>query len=359
MSDTSPSPEPAPPAKLPPAFVGKVLRWPRDFLRQASTSLFGWPVQVPVITVPGLLLLALIIVPALELLPPTWADVTLTVRSRTEIVEFDLPPGQPYVWWLPAGSYSLLTEADALGCTKRDDFDFACDFAAPTAVTIKNGARALFALSSTEGTPRFTLTLTPSATAGSAARTSFELRNEANDLVVATPELLTFESLPVTYWRLPLIVRRVQIGDFLRDSVAPAQAVGGGIAPQPIMNEGDVRLFARTPFFGHDRYLVQEENFDPADVVQIPAEPRDDGRLLGLISIDDASGRGFDLTLHTDLAEVFVRRLGAEHRIGVSMWSVVANLPIWLALWLVAASLLGVANYHTSRTNSILGRKDD
>jgi hypothetical protein len=41
------------------------------------------------------------------------------------------------------------------------------------------------------------------------------------------------------------------------------------------------------------------------------------------------------------------------------MWSIVANLPIWLALWLVLASLIGVANYHTSRTNSILGRKEE
>lgn len=358
MSDSSPSPEPAPPAPRSPGLVTKALARVREFARQTSTSLFGWPIQVPAITVPGGILLALIIVPVIELLPPTWADVTLTVRSRTEIVEFDLQPGQPYVWWLPAGTYSFITEATAPGCTKRHDFDYACEFAAPTAITIKNGARALFALSSTDGTPRFSLTLTPTPNSGAAPRSSFELRSENNDLVVMTPDLLTFESDPVTYWRLPLIVQRVQIGDFLRDSVAPAQAVGGGIAPQPIMNEGDVRMFARTPF-GHDRYLVQQESFDSADVVQIPAEPREDGRLLGLMSIDDASGRGFDLTLHTDLAEVFVRRLGAEHRIGISMWSVVANLPIWLALWLVAASLLGVANYHTSRTNSILGRKDD
>jgi hypothetical protein len=161
----------------------------------------------------------------------------------------------------------------------------------------------------------------------------------------------------VEHWRIPLIVRSVQIGDFLTDSVAPAETVGG-ITRQPIMTQGDVRMFARTPF-REERYLVQEEQFDPADVVQIPAERTRDGLLLGLLSVDSATQREFALTLHTDLAEVFVRRLGAQHRIGVSMWSVVANLPIWLALWLVLASLIGVANYHTSRINSIVGRKEE
>jgi hypothetical protein len=357
MSDTPPSPEPAPPARQLPAPLRSALSAIHSFLRQTSTGLFGWPRQLPLPTVPALLLLALIIVPALELLPPTWSDVTLTVRSRTEVVEFELPPGQPYVWWLPAGSYSLLTASEAAGCAKRNDFDFACEFATPTAITIKNGARAHFELSTAEGAPRFTLTLTPRASAGSAPRSAFEVRSGADDLVVTTAELVAFESQPVEHWRIPLIVTRVQIGDFLRDSVAPAETIGG-ITPQPIMNEGDVRIFARTPF-RHERYLVQQESFDPADVVQIPADADDNGRLLGLLSIDTATGRGFDLTLHTDLAEVFVRRLGAEHRIGVSMWSIVANLPIWLALWLVLASLIGVANYHTSRTNSILGRKEE
>jgi hypothetical protein len=355
MSDTPPSTEPAPPAKQLAAPLRSALRGLRTFLRQTSTGLFGWPPRVPLPTVPALLLLALIIVPALELLPPTWSDVTLTVRSRTEVVDFELPPEQPYVWWLPPGSYSLLTASDAPGCSKRDTFDFTCEFTTPTAITIKNGARVHFGLSSDDGAARFTLTLTPRV--GSAARSAFEVRSGADDLVVTTPELVAFESQPVKHWRIPLVVTRVQIGDFLRDSVAPAETIGG-ITPQPIMNEGDVRIFARTPF-RHERYLVHQESFDPADVVQIPADAGDSGRLLGLLSIDTATGRNFDLTLHTDLAEVFVRRLGAEHRIGVSMWSIVANLPIWLALWLVLASLIGVANYHTSRTNSILGRKEE
>lgn len=359
MSETPPSTEPAPPAKQIPAPLRGALDAVASFLRQTSTGLFGWPPRVPLPTVPALLLLTLIIVPALELLPPTWSDVTLTVRSRTEVVEFELPPGQPYVWWVPAGSYSLLTASTAAGCSKGDEFafDFACEFTEPTAITIKNGARARFELSAADGPLRFALTLTPRPDADPAARSAFEVRSKANALIVETPELVTFESLAVEHWRIPLIVTRVRIGDFLRDSVAPAETVGG-ITAQPIMNEGDVRIFARTPF-RHERYLVQEESFDPADVVQIPADANDTGRLLGLLSIDKATDRGFDLTLHTDLAEVFVRRLGAEHRIGVSMWSIVANLPIWLALWLVLASLIGVANYHTSRTNSILGRKEE
>jgi hypothetical protein len=119
------------------------------------------------------------------------------------------------------------------------------------------------------------------------------------------------------------------------------------------MTEGDVRIFARS-FGSKQRYQVQEERFDPADVVQIPADGEAEGLLLGLISLTEADQQ-FDLTLHTDLAEIFVRRLGAEHRIGVSMWSIVSQLPFWLALAIVWVSLIVVANYHAQRLGVIRG----
>ena len=88
---------------------------------------------------------------------------------------------------------------------------------------------------------------------------------------------------------------------------------------------------------------------------QIPADPGRDGLLLGLLSLDsDKDGvQAFALTLHTDLSEVFVRRLAAGHRIGVSMWSILSQLPLWLALWVVWVSLIVVANYHAARLSGM------
>jgi len=120
----------------------------------------------------------------------------------------------------------------------------------------------------------------------------------------------------------------------------------------PIMTEGDVRMFARS-LGSRERYKVKEERFDPADEVQIPAEPGREGLLLGLLSLDRENQNAFALTLHTDLAEVSVHRLGAAHRIGISMWSILSQLPIWLALWVVLVSLIVVANYHASRFSGI------
>ena len=364
---------PASPATpTPPAGAGATVnstRVPgRPFLSRLFDVLLNWPGgRWPVPTVTSLFVIALLLVGAVELLLRGFSDVTLTVRARTEVLELELQPERTYLWWLPAGSYSLLTAKDTAGCERRNPFDLACTYAEPTALTIKNGATVRFELAAADGAnaPRFTVALTPSATAPRRAApsgdkpvtTRFEVRNSADELLVETPELVTFESQPVSNWRIPLIVRRVQIGDFLSESIATVAALGGG-ASQPIMTEGDVRMFART--FGLDeRYQIKEEQFDPADVVQIPADAGMDGLLLGLLSLDAAAQREFDLTLHTDLAEVFVRRLGAEHRIGISMWSIVSKLPMWLALWVVWVSLIVVANYYSDRLGELRGHKSE
>jgi hypothetical protein len=65
------------------------------------------------------------------------------------------------------------------------------------------------------------------------------------------------------------------------------------------------------------------------------------------------------LTLHTELAEVFVRRVGGGHRIGVSMWAIMSNLPFWLALWVVWVSLIVVANYYSDRLGELRGHKNE
>jgi hypothetical protein len=286
--------------------------------------------------------------------------VTSTVRARTEVLELTLQPGRTYVWWLPRGSYSLLTAPDAAGCEHRGRFDVVCPYAEATAVTIKNGATARFELTTVEGAaaPSFMLELLPRDTAEKTTTASaFEVRNGADELLVATSELVTFESQPVASWRIPLIVERVHIGESLSESVAASDALETA-ARQPIMTEGDVRMFARALWFD-ERYQIKEERFDPADVVQIPADPAARGLLVGLLSLDAATQSNFDLTLHTDLAELFVRRLGGGHRIGVSMWAIVSKLPFWLALWVVWVSLIVVANYYSDRLGELRGHKNE
>jgi hypothetical protein len=325
-----------------------------------SDGALNWPGgRWPVPTVTSLFVIAVLVVAGVELLPKALSDVTLSVRARTEVLELALQPERTYVWWLPGGSYSLLTAPDAKGCEHRSRFDVVCAYDEPTAVTIKNGATVRFELATLEGAPApsFLLALTPSDRNEKTGASVFEIRNGADELLVQTSELLTFESQPVEQWRIPLIVESVQIGEPLSDSVAAADALGT-TARQPIMTEGDVRMFARALWFD-ERYQIKEERFDPADVVQIPADASTRGLLLGLLSLDSSVQREFDLTLHTDLAEVTVSRLAGGHRIGVSMWAIMSKLPFWLALWVVWVSLIVVANYYSDRLGELRGHKSE
>ena len=326
-------------------------------LKGVLFALSGWPKgHWPAPTVTSLFLLAISLVAAVEFLPKRLSDVTLTVHSRTEVVELELQPERTYVWWLPAGSYSLLTAKPETACERRKELDFVCTYAEPTSITIKHGGTVRFeVLAGDSPEPRFGITLTPrgiNTQRGSRPEAStFEIQNRANGAPVTSEELLTFESQAVKHWRIPLIATRVKIGESLSESVGGAEGLDG-LPHAPIMTEGDVRMFARS-FGSRERYQVKEERFDPADEVQIPAEPGRDGLLLGLLSLDSENQNAFALTLHTDLAEVFVHRLGAAHKIGISMWSILSQLPIWLALWVVLVSLIVVANYHAARLSGI------
>jgi hypothetical protein len=335
-------------------------------------AVFNWPPMgwFPVPTATSLFAVALGIVVIIELLPKGISDVTLSVRARTEVLQFDLDPARQYVWWLPGGSYSLLKAAAQHGCEARGAFDLICSSAEPTAVVISNGATVHLETLAQDyrGAARFSIVITPRPAARPSVKglappaegrddaqpSMIEIRT-ADALLAQTHDLVTFESGPVDLWRIPLILKKVQIGEFLTESIAAADTLGG--FRQPIMTEGSVRIFARS-FGSEERYQVQEESFDPADVVQIPADRGREGLLLGLISLTD-SDEQFDLTLHTDLAEVFVRRLGAEHRIGVSMWSIVSQLPFWLTLWVVLVSLLLVGNYYAQRFGALRGLDND
>ena len=106
-----------------------------------------------------------LVVASVELLPKGFSDVTLSVRAQTEVLLLELQPERTYVWWLPGGSYSLLTAKGATGCEERSRFDVVCPYSGPTAITIKNGATVRFELTTAEGAamPRFLLALTPRA----------------------------------------------------------------------------------------------------------------------------------------------------------------------------------------------------
>ena len=366
MSSPPPTSESAPTSAV--RGAGGLFAAARRLGRRAFDATLNWPGgRWPVPTVTSLFAIAVLVVAGVELLPTALSDVTLTVQARSEVLEVTLQPGRTYVWWVPRGSYSLLTAPDDAACEQRKRFDIVCTYDEPTAVTIKHGATVRFEVSRQEGTsaPAFTLALSPRELDGEELAQQdaslFEVRGRADTVLVSTQDLLTFESLPTSQWRIPLIIERVQIGESLSDGVAPGEALDTS-ARQPILIDGDVRIFARALGFD-ERYLIKDERFDPADVVQIPASAAAEGLLLGLLSFEDGESGdespGFDVTLHTDLAEVFVRRLGGGHWIGVSMWAIVSKLPFWLALWVVWVSLVVVANYYSDRLGELRGHKNE
>ncbi len=366
MSSPPVIPESAPTSAAPGgAGASAVLAAAGRFGRRALDTALNWPGgRWPVPTVTSLFAIALVTVAGVELLPTNaLSDVTLTVQARSEVLEVTLQPERSYVWWLPRGKFSLLTAPPGPACEQRERFDIVCTYEEPTAVTIKHGATVRFELARQEGTsaPTFTLAITPLERAEAEQDSLFEVRNRDDRVLVSSQDLLTFESQPTSEWRIPLIVERVRIGESLSDSVAPREALDTS-ARQPILIEGDVRIFARALGFD-ERYLIKAERFDPADVVQIPARTEAKGLLLGLLAFDDGAdddeSPGFDVTLHTDLAEVFVRRLGGGHWIGVSTWAIVSKLPFWLALWVVWVSLIVVANYYSDRLGELRGHKHD
>lgn len=111
--------------------------------------------------------------------------------------------------------------------------------------TGKNGATTRFELTTVEGAPAlsFMLVLTPRDAAHRSKENSstFEIRNGADELLVTSRELVTFESLPVESWRIPLMVERVELGEVLSDSVAESDALDR-TARQPSLTEGEVRM---------------------------------------------------------------------------------------------------------------------
>jgi hypothetical protein len=332
----------------------------RMFLRACAGSvgaLWGKRFHWPAVWI--LCALALALVFGVDLIPARVFAVTVSIDAASEVLELELDPRREYVWSMPAGAYSLVTAGDAKGCTATGRFEVSCAYADSTAMILRNGPTVrLEVTTQASGPPRFTLSLIPRAGATAEAQstahaTSFEIRGNNDEPLAATSDYVGYESAPVERWRIPLTLTHLQIGESLRDNVIAPDDEG---AREPIMLRGNVRIFARRAFSTGNRYQVQEERFDPADVVQVP-EPRENSALLlGLLSLN-ASDNAFDLTVHTDGTRILVRRLGAGHAIGASMWSIVSKDPAMLALWAALIALLGLTNYHSQRLNNRLARQ--
>jgi hypothetical protein len=347
--------------------------------RRGFEAAFSWPPVdwIPVPTVLSLGALALAIVLAVELLSPRIANITLSVHARTEAATLDLASDRPHIWRLPAGDYALMRATGDHRCESEVEFNLVCSAAGSTTVVISNGGRievetlpahvidttGTNALAKLAGPAigRLSLTISPRPLPPTKAAqsskeplpTTIEIRDATNRTIAATQDHVRFVATATGLWRMPLILEHVQIGESLTELTAHDTI---DERRQPIMTAGDVRIFARG-LFSTERYLVKEERFDPADVVQIPADRNRDGLLLGLISLNGGDP-DFDLTLHTDFAEVLVERLGAAHTIRMSKWSILSRLPFWLALWVVFVSLIVIANYHAQRVSAVRGTKD-
>jgi hypothetical protein len=314
---------------------------------RALGARYHWP------AVWTLLALAFAVVALVGLLPARMFAVTVSIDARTEVLEVELDPRREYVWTLPAGSYSLLGGQARSGCDTPTPLDVTCEYDGPTAIVVRDGPTVRFELvPQGSGSPRIALSLTPRHDGARAARASVEIRSTGDALLAGTSEYLGYESAPVERWRIPLTVRHIQIGESLSDGVIDSNESG---TRQPIMTSGDVRIFARRILSSGNRYQVQQERFDPADVVQIPQPRQDDALLLGLLALN-AAENVFELTAQTDGRRIVVRRLGAEHAITPSMWSIVSNDPAALALWATLIALLGLTSYHSQRVNFRLAR---
>ena len=95
----------------------------------------------PIPSMVSLGLIALTVVVSFELLPAAVSDITLSVRARTEVLEIELDPAREFVWWLPAGTYSLVSgDQQGQQCRQRAQFDVVCDAGTKTALVVRNGA---------------------------------------------------------------------------------------------------------------------------------------------------------------------------------------------------------------------------
>ena len=124
------------------------------------------------------------------------------------------------------------------------------------------------------------------------------------------------------------------------------------------MTEGHVRMFARAWWIDDAINQRRSASIRQTSCSSRPTAVRQ-GLLIGLLSLDPAAQPQFDLTLHTELAEVSVRRLGARtSRRCVDVGRRVETADLARVVGRVGLLIL-VANYYTGRPGKIASAQDD
>jgi hypothetical protein len=337
-------------------------------------TLYGWSLIPPVLFAGGYLLLLL----AILAIPMAWTSTTVSIDAVAEVFRFDvarekaaesaaerpLPRTEArrnalddrFSILLPAGTYSLADAPGIKDCpaaARSDDYFRLCGYAEPTTLRVR-GAHLRFSLIDEEipdgsngfvRATRLAIRVTPEAVADSGAEPApnAPVQNAPDVQVVGggerplfrTDQWIEFVSNPITYWRAPIQITNITIGESLSE-LNPTQ---------PILVDGSVRFFSRgKPWDGDpNRHLVYSEKFDRADSVTL--EQSEDA-VVGLVSFESSTNEiaarpsAFDLVLHANRSGVEVERLGAKHAIKASAWMQLP--PVWTAFWTVFSALTAV-----------------
>jgi hypothetical protein len=346
----------------------------RDVPLPLSTllKLYGWSLIPPMLFAGAYLLLLL----GVLTIPMAWTSTTVSIDAVAEVFRFDVArekaaasatEPQPtegrrnalddrFSILLPAGTYSLSDASGIKDCPAAegsDDYFRLCGYAEPTTLRVR-GAHLRFSLVDEEGrdesdrvvrATRLAIRVTPEAVADSGAESApregvqnapdVQVVGSGERLLFRTNQWLEFQSNPITYWRAPLQITNVTIGESLSE-LNPTQR---------ILVDGSVRFFSRgKPWDGDpNRHLVYSEKFDRADSVAV--EQSEDA-IVGLVSFESSTNEtaarpsAFELVLHANRSGVEVERLGAQHDVKASVWMQLP--PVWTAFWTVFSALTAV-----------------
>lgn len=403
-----------------PAYRGIVWAY-RTILRAGHWIVRPKPLQILVWS------LAIIFVVNKSLEQKWFSVVTLSVTAKTEVLQFDLLPNEQLEWQLPKGRYALfdpqsMVPIDEEGepCKIREHIafdDYLCEFEEQTRLFITNGDKTLAVRVRVEISPSSSATnISSNDSPGPALHISIrpisirasktgsaEEENEAppprtwievlgsdgktqfskgKNTPMTSGDVVNFDAYSVRDWRVPLTSMNMTIGE----------ALSYGSDRQPILTEGDVRIYASTKSIpeiiqgmrdpravssnnsgnlpARRRYLILEEAFDAADIVHIVQRPGPEDEwnpLSGLLAVGrdndsrlTAAGI-LEITVHANAEELTVERLGAQHAIRATTWDLLSRQPLWIAIWVLFASLLLVVSTaldltSTKRTANVVRR---